>query len=101
MNKTSSVKIQEYSTANKYLDAKYGKNGTEQREAFSKEAYAYYYGELLKEKRKELKLTQQELAERIGKKRSYIAKVEQGKTDMQISNLVQILSALGLQLKIS
>ena len=90
----------ELPTANDYLAEKYGKHGTPEREAFSAKAIAYYYGELIKETRKEQKLTQQELAEKIGKERAYIAKIEQGKTDLQISNFVQIINALGLSLKV-
>ena len=90
----------ELPTANDYLAEKYGNHGTPEREAFSAKAIAYYYGELIKETRKEQKLTQQELAEKIGKERAYIAKIEQGKTDLQISNFVQIINALGLSLKV-
>ena len=53
-----------------------------------------------KEKRKEKHLTQQQLADQIGKERAYIAKIEQGKTDLQLSNFMQIINALGLSLKI-
>lgn len=91
----------ELPTANDYLDEKYGKQGTPEREDFSKNALAFYYGELIKETRKEKHLTQQELANKIGKERAYIAKIEQGKTDLQISNFVQIINALGLTLQIS
>lgn len=87
-------------SANDYLDQKFGKVGTDEREDFSAKALSYYYGELIKETRKEKKLTQQELADKIGKERAYIAKIEQGKTDLQISNFVQIIRALGLSLKI-
>ncbi|TDX82766.1 helix-turn-helix domain-containing protein [Epilithonimonas xixisoli] len=90
----------ELPTANDYLTEKYGKHGTPEREAFSAKALAYYYGELIKETRKEQKLTQQELADKIGKERAYIAKIEQGKTDLQISNFTQIINALGLSLKV-
>ncbi|MFA7445155.1 MAG: helix-turn-helix transcriptional regulator [Flavobacteriaceae bacterium] len=87
-------------SADDHLDQKYGKEGTPEREAFRAEALAYYYGELIKETRKEKKITQQELADQIGKNRAYIAKIEQGKTDLQMSNFVQIINALGLTLKI-
>ena len=90
----------ELPTANDYLDDKYGKQGTPEREEFSKSALSFYYGELIKEKRKEKHLTQQQLADQIGKERAYIAKIEQGKTDMQISNFVQIINALGLTLQV-
>lgn len=88
-------------SVNDYLDNKYGKQGTPEREEFSKKALSFYYGELIKEKRKEKNLTQQQLADQIGKERAYIAKIEQGKTDLQISNFVQIINALGLSLQIA
>ena len=90
----------ELTTVNDDLDAKYGKHGTPEREEFAKKALSYYYGELIKEKRKEKHLTQQQLADQIGKDRVYITRIEQGKTDLQISNFVQIINALGLSLQI-
>jgi DNA-binding XRE family transcriptional regulator len=78
------------------LDKKYGRRGTPTRTAFEEKALAHYYGEILKDRRKELKITQQQLADRIGKGRSYIAYIEQGKTDMQLSTFFSISSALGL-----
>ena len=93
-------KIKHLPTVNDELNAKYGKIGTPERAEFNAKANAYYYGELIKEKRKEKHLTQQELADQIGKERAYIAKIEQGKTDMQISNFTQIINALGLQLQV-
>ena len=91
---------QETHSANDELDKKYGKHGTDTREQFNSEALAYYYGELIKETRKEKNLTQQELADLVGKERAYIAKIERGKTDLQISNFIQIISALGLTLQV-
>ena len=90
----------ELPTMNDYIDDKYGKQGTPERDEFSKNALSFYYGELIKEKRKEKHLTQQQLADQIGKERAYIAKIEQGKTDLQISNFVQIINALGLTLQV-
>ena len=87
--------------ASEILDAKYGKEGTASREEFNKEAIAYYYGEILKEKRKELNLTQVELSKKVGLKRSYIAKIEKGETDMQISSFIRIAEALGLKLSLT
>ncbi|MDL2245176.1 helix-turn-helix domain-containing protein, partial [Parabacteroides sp. OttesenSCG-928-J18] len=69
---------------------------TSSREQFEKEAVAYYYGVILRDKRKELKITQQSLAEKVGLKRSYIAKIEKGETDLQISSFVRIARALGM-----
>lgn len=90
----------ELPTMNDYIDNQYGKQGTPEREEFNAKALSYYYGELIKEKRKEKHLTQQQLADQIGKERAYIAKIEQGKTDLQLSNFMQIINALGLSLQI-
>ncbi len=90
-------KVRKLPTANKLLDEKYGKEGTSERNAFREKAMAWYYGEILKEKRKELKITQVQLAEKTGLKRSYISRIEQGNTDIQLSSLLRISQALGLQ----
>jgi ribosome-binding protein aMBF1 (putative translation factor) len=79
------------------LDERHGKEGTPSRVEFNKEAIAFYYGEILKEKRKELCLTQEYVASKTGLKRSYIAKIEKGETDMQISSFVRIAETLGLK----
>ena len=79
------------------LNEKYGKRGTSTRTAFEEKALVYYYGEILKDRRRELKLTQQQLADKIGKNRSYIAHIERGETDMQLSSFFRISSALGLK----
>ncbi|MGG7034405.1 MAG: helix-turn-helix domain-containing protein [Flavobacterium sp.] len=94
-------KIKQLPTANDYLDKNYGAQGTIEREEFNKNAIAFYYGELIKEKRKEKHLTQEELAQQIGKNRAYIARIEQGKTDLQLSNFMQIINALGLSFQIT
>lgn len=54
---------------------------------------------ILRDRRKALQLTQKELAERIGKERTYINRIEKGKTDMQLSSFLQIADALGLRLR--
>jgi len=90
-------KVAKLHNTNELLDRKYGKRGTPSRIAFEEKALAHYYGEILKDRRKELKLTQQQIAERIGKERSYIAHIERGETDMQLSSLLRISNALGLQ----
>ena len=78
------------------LDRKYGARGTDTRSAFEEKALANYYAEILRDRRKELKITQQQLADRIGKERSYIAHIERGETDIQLSNFFRISNALGL-----
>lgn len=42
-------------------------------------------------------ITQQQLADKIGKKRVYIAMLEKGETDMQLSTFIMISEAVGLK----
>lgn len=49
------------------LDDKYGKIGSPEREEFHKEAYAYCIGQIVCNARKQEKMTQSELAEKVGK----------------------------------
>lgn len=95
------TKLSKLHNTSKMLDEKYGEIGTSSREEFQKKAITYYYGEILKDRRKELHLTQEVLAERVGVKRSYIARVERGETDMQISSFIRLAEALGLKFSLS
>lgn len=87
-------------TAKELLDERYGKTGTESRTKFKKEAYTWYISGILKSRRKELNLTQEELALKIGKHRPYISRIENGE-DIRISNLLLLSEALGLTLELS
>ena len=90
-------KIAKLRRADEHFDERYGKQGTQSRLDFENKALSWYYGEVLRDKRKELKLTQKQLAEKIGKKREYIALLEKGETDMQLSTFFNISQALGLR----
>lgn len=82
------------------LDELYGKEGTLEREAFRKEAYAYYTGQIIEQARKEANMTQTELAEKIGTNKSYISRVETGKTEPKVSTFYRIASALNLSVEL-
>jgi transcriptional regulator with XRE-family HTH domain len=45
---------------------------------------------MLKAARKEANMTQEELAEKVGTKKSYISKLENGKVNVRLSTLIQI-----------
>lgn len=90
-------KIAKLPTFNQRLDEKYGQCGSPSREEFNEESIAWFYGNMLKERRKELKLTQKQLAEKLGREQSYIARVENGKADIQLSSFFRIASILGIQ----
>ena len=78
------------SSFDELLDAKYGVIGTPKRTEFENKAKAFMIGELLKEVRKEAKMTQDQLAAKIGTKKSYISRLENGKVDIQLSTLYKI-----------
>ncbi|MDF9830383.1 helix-turn-helix transcriptional regulator [Parabacteroides sp. PF5-6] len=83
-----------------WLDQQYGKVGTSEREEFRREAYAYCMGQIIHDARKQEKMTQTELAERIGTNKSYISKVEKGVVEPGISTFCRIIDALGLKIEI-
>lgn len=72
------------------LDAKYGKIGSEKREDFEEKAQYFVISEMLKEARKEANMTQEQLADKVGTKKSYISRLENGKCDIQLSTLYRI-----------
>lgn len=82
------------------LTLKYGNKGTENRENFESRAQLYFISEMLKEARKEAKLTQEELANKVGTKKSYISRIENGKCDIQLSTLYRIFE-FGLGKRVS
>lgn len=79
------------------ISSEVGAIGTVQRDAHVNEALAMNYAALLRERRLELKLTQEQLAKMVGKQRSYIARLERGNVDMQLSTMLTICSTLGLK----
>ncbi|MCC5917948.1 MAG: helix-turn-helix transcriptional regulator [Cryomorphaceae bacterium] len=72
------------------LDIKYGKIGSEKRGQFEEKAQYFVISEMLKEARKEANMTQEQLAEKVGTKKSYISRLENGKCDIQLSTLYRI-----------
>lgn len=84
------------------LKEKYGEKGTPLREKYDADSLAFRLGIMLKEARKESHITQEELAERTGTKKSYISRIEQGQSDIQISTYYKLIElGLGKHLNIS
>lgn len=78
----------------------YGKRGTPEREAFEAEARAFMIAELLKEERRLANMTQEDLAQKTGTKKSLIARLERGK--IELSNaMLQILFETGFGKRVS
>lgn len=82
------------------LDAEFGKEGTKERAEAVEKAYAFYTGQIMHDARKEAKVTQAELAERINTTKSYISRIENGNIIPSVSVFFRIISALGLRLEI-
>lgn len=97
MRQINPEKLMKLPTFNQQLSEEYGKPGTPEREEFHAEALSWYYGQLLRDRRRELKMTQREVAEKIGREQSYIARVERGKADIQLSSFFRIAAVLGIQ----
>ena len=83
------------------LDAEYGKAGTPERETFETSAEAFCLAECLKEQRRLAGLTQEQLAAKIGTKKSYISKIENGHADVQLSTLYRIFAGLGKRVSLN
>ncbi|MDK2842904.1 MAG: hypothetical protein PWQ17_2410 [Anaerophaga sp.] len=84
------------------LNEKYGKKGTPTRDKYDAESLAFRLGVMLKEARKEAKVTQEELATRTGTKKSYISRIERGQSDIQFSTYYKLIEiGLGKHLNIS
>lgn len=73
------------------LDKKYGKRGSKKREKFEEEAHLFMISEMVKIARKNASLTQEELANKIGTKKTYISRIENGKADIQLSTFFRIV----------
>ena len=82
------------------VDEAWGKVGTPERDAMEarlkEELQAYHIGEAIKEERLKQNLTQEELGERIGVKRSQICKLESGKSSITLSTMSRVFKALGI-----
>ncbi len=90
-------KLKKLPTMEEMFQEKFGAKGTAAREEFDAKSRAWYYAEVLKNARKAAGITQQQLADKIGKKREYIAMLEKGETDMQLSTFIMISEAVGLK----
>lgn len=75
----------------KHLDKKYGLHGSTTRTEFEMKAQTFILGELLKEEREKANLTQAEMAEKTGTKKSYISRIENGRADIQLSTLYRLI----------
>lgn len=85
---------------NKILDEEFGKQGTPTREKFVQEAWEEYNAQVLLDTRKSARLTQQQLADRIGADKAYISRIERGLIVPNAATLYRIISSMGYMIEI-
>jgi HTH-type transcriptional regulator/antitoxin HipB len=89
-------------TFEEHLTNQYGAKGSKKRAEFEIKAKAFLIGEIIKEERKNAQMTQEQLADKIGAKKSFISRIENGKTDIQLSTLYRLLEiGLGKKVEVS
>ena len=81
------------------IEVEHGKIGTESRNTYEENSQMFIISEMLKDARKEAKITQEQLAEKTGTKKSYISRIENGKGNIQLSTLIRLFE-LGLNKRI-
>jgi len=85
-----------------HLDEKYGKVGNPARHKYEEEFENFKIGVLIQEARKQLNLTQEELALKCGTTKNYISRIENNASDIRLSTLMRIIrEGLGGHLKLS
>lgn len=82
------------------LDDVLGKEGTPEREKNREKAWEEYNAQILLDARKNARLTQAELAKRIGADKGYISRIERGLTVPTVSTLYRIAAAMGLTVEL-
>ncbi|WP_456312949.1 helix-turn-helix domain-containing protein [Pseudomonas shirazensis] len=86
-------------TFDELIELEHGKVGTESRNQYEDKSQMFIISEMLKEARKDANLTQEQLADKTGTKKSYISKLENGKGNVQLSTLIRIFE-IGLNKKV-
>lgn len=84
------IAIRKTKNFDELLDVQYGKIGTAKRDQFEERAQYFIISEMLREARHKANLTQEELAAKVGTKKSYISRLENGRCDIQLSTLYRI-----------
>ena len=92
-------RYKEVTNFDQLIEVEHGKIGTESRSKYEEGAQMFIVSEMLKSARKEANLTQEQLADKVGTKKSYISKLENGKGNIQLSTLIRIFEK-GLNRKV-
>lgn len=100
-SETKKSRLRKAKDFDELLNIEYGKIGTKRRDQFEKRSMQFVLSEILKAERKKANLTQEQLAEKIGTKKTYISRLENGNCDIQLSTLYRIFEdGLGLRIRL-
>ena len=83
--KVKDQKSKAITTFDEHLGKRYGEIGTSKRTDFEIKAKAFAIGEVIREERRLASMTQEQLAEKTGTKKSFISRIENGHSDIQLS----------------
>lgn len=101
MEKIKENALMNCSNLDELLNVEFGEIGTPSREEFDKETEAFCLAQTLKEERIRAGLTQEQLAVKIGTKKTYISRLENGKADIQLTTLFRIFEGLGRRVRLT
>ena len=101
MEKSKKDALMNCGSLDELLNVEFGNVGTATRDEFDRETEAFCLAQTLKEERKRAGLTQEELADKIGTKKTYISRLENGKADIQLSTLFRIFEGLGKRVSLT
>lgn len=89
-----------FTPADDMKDELWGPIGSPERDAMEaqlkEDIQSYFVGEAIKKARLKQNLTQEQLGERVGVKRSQICKLESGKSSITLSTMSKVFQALGI-----
>lgn len=87
---------------NQIKDNVYGQEGTQRRDELERDFESFKIGLLLRKAREEKKLTQEQLAQLVEKKRTFISRLENDGSNMTLKTLYDIVEkGLGGKVQIS
>ena len=82
------------------LKKEFGEPGSPERRQAEREAWGDYNAQILMDARKSARLTQEQLAERVGVDKGYISRVERGLIVPTIGTFYKIVAAMGLSVEL-
>ena len=97
-NKEAPIRLKRFrDVKDKYV----GAVGTPEREQYEAELSAELIAEKIKELRKAKRLTQEELGQRLGVKKSQVSRLESTTSNITIETLQKVFQALGARIQIT